>query len=95
MNIGLAMRFFVNCLSLYVFINNIFKIMPGLPFEPKIILEPYKKGDGRKCNNCRKIIQGMIYAGIIQFRETKFDNMEALNLFVCEKCKKKYESGRI
>ena len=69
--------------------------MPGLPSEPKIILEPYKKGDGRKCNNCRKIIQGMMYAGVIQFRETKFDNMQALNLFVCEKCKKEFESNRI
>jgi hypothetical protein len=68
--------------------------MRNLPFEPKIILDPYKKGDGRKCTNCRKTIKGMIYAGVIQFGQTKFDNMEALNLFVCEKCKEKYEASR-
>ena len=70
-------------------------MMSHLPFEPRIILEPYKKGDGRKCTNCRKTIRGMIYAGVIQFMETKFDNMEALNMFVCEKCKNKFESGKI
>jgi hypothetical protein len=69
----------------------IFAIMPGLPFEPKIILESYKKGDGRKCTSCGEIIRGMMYAGVIEFMETKFDNMEALNMFVCEKCKKKFE----
>jgi len=67
--------------------------MLDFPFEPKIILEPYKNGDGRKCTNCGKIIKGMIYAGVIQFGKTKFENKEALNLFVCEKCKKKH--GRI
>jgi hypothetical protein len=36
--------------------------MPGLPFEPKIILEPYKKGDGGKCTSCGEIIRGMMYA---------------------------------
>ena len=69
--------------------------MPSLPFEPKIILEPYKKGDGRKCTSCGEIIQGMMYAGVIEFMETKFDNMEALNMFACEKCKMKFESARI
>ena len=67
--------------------------MRGLPFEPQVILEPYKKGDGRKCTNCGKTIEGMMYAGVIQFMETKFDNMEALNMIVCEKCKKKFESS--
>lgn len=66
--------------------------MPGLPFEPEIILEPYKKGDGRKCTSCGEVIQGMMYAGLIQFRETKFDNMEALNMVVCEKCKEEFEN---
>jgi len=70
-------------------------MMSHLPFEPRIILEPYKEGDGRKCTNCRKTIRGMIYAGVIQFMETKFDNMEGLNMFVCEKCKNKFESGKI
>ena len=73
----------------------IFAIMPNLPFEPQIILEPYKKSDGRNCTSCGKIIQGMMYAGVIKFMETKFDDMEALNMFVCEKCKKKFESGKI
>ena len=72
-----------------------FTIMPGLPFEPKIILEPYKKGDGRKCTNCGKIIQGMMYAGVIKFMETKFDDLEGLNMFVCEKCKKEFQSSKI
>ena len=69
--------------------------MPLMPPDPQIILEPHKNGDGRKCTNCEKIIKGTIYAGIIQFGETKFDNMEALNMFVCEKCKKKFESGKM
>ena len=69
--------------------------MPAMPSDPQIILEPYKNGDGRKCSNCEKVIKGTIYAGIIQLGETKFDNMEALNMFVCEKCKKKFESGKM
>jgi uncharacterized protein with PIN domain len=69
--------------------------MPGIPFEPKIILEPFKKGDGRTCTSCGKIIKGMMYAGVIEFMETKFDNMEALNMIVCEKCRKKFESGKV
>ena len=68
--------------------------MPGFPFEPKVILEPYKEADGRKCTSCGKVIKGMIYAGIMQFRETKFLDMESLNMFVCEKCKRKFDSGR-
>ena len=37
----------------------------------------------------------MMYAGVIEFMETKFDNMEALNMIVCEKCRKKFESGKV
>ncbi len=69
--------------------------MPGLPFEPKIILEPYKKGDGRTCTSCGEVIPGMMYAGVIEFMETKFDDMEGLNMIVCEECKKKFQNDNI